>query len=174
VDREIRDHFLRSGRRIDRLELLFCSSVLFPCRLELDHWQPTAPRYFNAQQSRCCSNCLRLPLSIRADLIQINLLIIRLHLRCPRDELSAATARRTCSDRAPARKRTVATTRLSASERGQANGCGQQEQGSLYQNTCRYMQIRSHTHCTYLILTCTDMSVSHTNRNVYCTYPVRI
>jgi hypothetical protein len=65
VDREIQDRFLSSGRRIDRLELLFCSSILFLCRLEVDHWQPTAPRHFNAQQSRCCSSCLRLPLSSR-------------------------------------------------------------------------------------------------------------
>ena len=112
-------------------------------------WQPTAQRHFSAQQSRSCSSRLRLPLSSRAELIQINMLIFRLRLRCPRDELSAATARRTCSDRAPARKRTVATTRLSASERGQANGRGQQEQVSIYQNTCRYMQIESHTYGTY-------------------------
>ena len=65
MDREIQDHFLSSGRRIDRLEVLFCSSILFLCRLEVDHWQPTAPRHFNAQQSRCCSSCLRLPLSSR-------------------------------------------------------------------------------------------------------------
>ena len=44
--------------------------------LSADHWHPTAPRHFNAQQSRCCSSCLWLPLSSRADLIQINLLIL--------------------------------------------------------------------------------------------------
>ena len=38
----------------------------------------------------------------QADRIQINLLIIRLRLRCPRDELAAATARKTCSNRAHA------------------------------------------------------------------------
>jgi hypothetical protein len=108
VDREIQDCCLSSGRRIDRLELLFCSSISFLCRLEVDHWQPTAPRRFNAQQICCCSSCLRLPLSSRADLIQINLLIIRLRprLRCPRDELAIKLPqRRQRGERAAAARR---------------------------------------------------------------------
>jgi hypothetical protein len=43
--------------------------------------------------SHCCPSCLRLPLSSRADLIQINVLIIRVRLRCARDELATTTAR---------------------------------------------------------------------------------
>ncbi len=144
------DRFLSGDRRIDRLELSFCSSILFLCRLEVDHWQPTATRHFNAQQICCCSSCLLLLLSSRAGLIQINLLIICLHLRCPHGKIAVATALRPracaqgyCSDHAPARKQTRAS-----------KWAGRQEQGAICQNTCRYMQIRPNTYCTYEILTC--------------------
>ncbi len=46
----------------------FAHRYCFWC-LEVDHWQPAATRHFNAQQSCCCSSCLLLPLSSRADLI---------------------------------------------------------------------------------------------------------
>ena len=35
-----------------------------------------------------------------------------------------------------------------------ANGHGRQEQGAICQKTCRYMQTRPNTYCTYEILTC--------------------
>ena len=97
-----------TDKLIDWPRIIISLIDLVICRLGVDHWHPTAPRHFNAQQSCCCSSYLRLPLPSQADLIQINLLIIRLLLRYPRSKLPAATARRTCSDRAPAHKRTVA------------------------------------------------------------------
>ncbi len=156
MDREIQDCFLSSGCRINRLELLImiCSSISFLCRLKVDLWHSTATRHFNAQQSSYCSSCLQLQLSSQAVLIQIYLLIILLRLRCASDKLATATARRMCSDRAPARKRTVAIMRRSASKRGRANERGWQEQGAIYQNTCRYMQILPNTYGTFVILTC--------------------
>ncbi len=132
---------------------MICSSILFLCRLKVDHWYSTATRHFNAQQSSCCLSCLRLQLSSRAVLIQIYLLIILLRLRCPSDELATGTARRMCSDRAPARKRIVAIMRQSVSKRGRPNECGWQEQGAIYPNTCRYMQILPNTYGTFVILT---------------------
>jgi hypothetical protein len=113
VDQKIQDRFLSSGRRIDRRKLLFCSSILFLCRLKVDRWQATAPRLFNAKQSRCCSSCLRLRLP------SLNKFVDYSRLRCPR------------SDRAHVRMLTAATTRSSASEWGRANGRWQQEQGNI-------------------------------------------
>ncbi len=136
------------------LELLFCSSILVLCRLEVDHLQPTAPRHFNVQQSCCCSCCLLLPLSIRADQIQMNfkLLIIRLRLRCPRDEFATATALRTCSDPAPARKERK---RTRESKLGRA--------AAAKRHLPKYVQIHANT-VKYIRYVCdTDMSVYNTD-----------
>jgi hypothetical protein len=119
---------------------------------------------------RCCSSCLLLLLSSRAGLIQINLLMICLHLCCPHDENAAGTARRpracaqaNCSDHAPARKRTRA--RIWALAAGARS------------HLPKYVHIHANT-VKYLLYICdtdmsvydTDISVSYTYRDVSCTY----
>ncbi len=176
MDREIQDRFLSSGRRIDQRKLLFCSSILFRCRLELDRWQTTAPRHCNTKQSRCCSSCLRLQLPSPNKFVDCSP-APALPARQTRCSDSAANVQRPCACAHANCTVPAANTRSSASERWLANGRGQQEQGSIYQNTCRYIQIRSNTYCTYVIVTCQYdmnmslmMSASHTYRDVSSTY----
>jgi hypothetical protein len=68
-------------------------------------------------------------------------LIIRLRLRCPRDELApAATARRTCRCRALERKRTVQANRYVKQQLDVKYGCACID-AKYRQNTCKYMHI---------------------------------
>jgi hypothetical protein len=99
--REVQDRFLSCGRRINRLELWFCSLLSFLSHLEVDHKHCCNQQVQGTStcSSRCCSSCLQLQLSSRPDLIQTNLSILCLRLSSLRNFLATATAWRTCSER---------------------------------------------------------------------------
>ena len=61
MDREIQDRFLCSGRRIDQLELLFCSSISFLCRQSVG--RPLASNSAKALQRAAESLLFKLPLA---------------------------------------------------------------------------------------------------------------